>query len=67
MSSWVKTRADDEWLLRLVRLRAAGWSSAQIGTAAGVASSAVRTATNRVRADDLRLSREDRATVAAAY
>jgi hypothetical protein len=46
------TRADDELLLQLLRLRARK-SSAEIGAMYGIPATQVRTMTNRVRADDL--------------
>ena len=45
------TRADDERLLEMLRLRDEGVSSAVIGRMFGITSSRVRTMTNAVRAE----------------
>lgn len=53
MSIQHHTRTDDEILLRWLRLRCNGVSSAIIGAAHGTTSAAVRVATNRVADADV--------------
>lgn len=67
MASRFPTREQDEIALWLVRARAAGMSAGEAGRRLGIASAKVRTITNRILTDDLRLSGEDRAEVASAY
>ena len=45
-------RESDETILRMVRLRANGWSAVQVATRLGVTSGYVRAATNDVRNAD---------------
>ena len=45
-------RSSDEAILRMVRLRANGWSAGQVATRLGVTSGYVRAATNDVRNAD---------------
>lgn len=63
----IRTRAHDEELLDMVRLRAAGMTPAQIATAHYRTPRYVTTATNRVLFADLEESGEPPATVARAY
>lgn len=60
-------RAADEALLRMVRLRASGLSSADVAARVGLTPEAVRVATSRVVQDDIDMSGEDVAAVRAAY
>lgn len=60
------TRADDEWLLSLIRLRNK-YGSGRIAQHYCVPSSRVRTICARVLADDLKYSGEAEAVVRAAY
>lgn len=53
-----KTRADDERELALLDLRAAGYTSGEIGAHLGVKSERVRVLTNRIRDDHADLTGE---------
>ena len=48
------TRSDDETLLDMLSWRSEGHSSAEIGAHVGLSQTYVRTATNRVKAADIR-------------
>lgn len=60
------TRVEDERLLDMMSARCLA-NSAAVGRAFGMTGTAVRVATNRVRAADIALSGEDEAGVRAAY
>lgn len=65
-----KARTTDELHLRWVKLRASGFTSAQIGARFGVSQEAVRIATNRIcKADkaEARFWGDDPGTVASSY
>lgn len=47
-----RPRAEDDRLLRLMRARAAGWTTTEIAQATGLRAETVRLFTNRVRAED---------------
>ena len=61
------SRDSDDRLLHLIALRCAGYSAAQTGARYGMADTAVRTMTNRVRDADVVESGEPREAVLAAY
>lgn len=67
MSAPHTTRRHDEILLAQVRQRAAGAKAAAIARAVGVHRITVTLATNAVMDDDIALSGEPAAKVAAAY
>lgn len=67
---YVSTRADDEYLLKIIKLRVK-YSAASIARAYGLKSERVRTICNRVLIDDIRASTkkgvETQQQVLAAY
>ena len=63
----VTTREDDEMVLKWLRYRYHGFTTASIAKVHGFRCARVRTATNRVKDDDIKYSQEPRTEVQAAY
>ena len=61
------TRERDETILRYLRARSKGWSTAEVGKMFGISAANARITTNTIKAADLHESGEPRDQVEAGY